>query len=86
MGRRHHKPPRPQPKHQRNLFLHGLPDAGAVSHCYGKIILNKQQAIQAVARMRKESTDPETTQWLTYYKCRLCRHYHVGNIHKRRTP
>lgn len=43
--------------------------------CFGKQMLNKQQAIQLAVRLKKHSGAPDTLQ---PFKCAVCGRWHVG--------
>lgn len=67
---------RPQRRQTNPVFRDTLPDPLQRRACYGKEMLNKEQARQAVARMKKEL---DTGDRLNFYKCLVCGRYHVGN-------
>lgn len=63
-----------------NAFADGMPDHREQRMCFGKRMMNKQQAIQMAAHMKKHLDAAET---LTPFKCDVCKHWHVGNDNRR---
>lgn len=59
-----------------NPFDDAPADRREIRMCFGKRMMNKQQALQEAARMRKHNG---ATLALEPYKCDVCRSYHVGN-------
>jgi hypothetical protein len=57
-----------------------LPTQRQIRMCFGKRMMNKQQAIQLVAYMRKHH---DATDALNWFKCRVCGRYHIGNDYGR---
>lgn len=61
------------------VYEETLPDERRRRMCFGKRMMNKQQALQTAVRMRKELG---ATSSLQPYKCAFCGRYHVGNNRK----
>jgi hypothetical protein len=59
-----------------NEFADGLPDGRTIRQCFGKRMLNREQARQTVAWMKKHRGATDT---LSAYRCSVCRRWHVGN-------
>ncbi len=69
-----------KPNRRVNPWSHAMPDDQQVKMCFGKRQMNKQQALQAAAHMRKTHGATAT---LGPYKCRVCRFWHIGNDHRK---
>jgi hypothetical protein len=63
-------------KRKKNPWLDGPPTWYEARMCFGKQLMNKQQALQTAARMRKHLGAPPS---LEEYRCPVCGKWHVGN-------
>jgi hypothetical protein len=57
------------------------PNGYDLAKCFGKQALSREKARKIVVRMQRQHVRNANT--LTFYRCDVCRRWHVGNDYRR---